>query len=320
MKLSTITALWSAAYLCCLAVALVLSPRLLISATWQFTGLFLVVGFLTILVLSVAAIISSPHAPLSWIRTRPRFQLVKIIYIALACSVGMAAFWVVRFHLAMSFPFWADPYLASIDRVIHFGEPWRWLHSIVPRFMAGALVLLYFPIWQTLFIAGILVASGTSDAALCRRYFMALTLIHAVLGILLATLFSSVGPMFYDTFFKYGPPRFSELLDALRENHANNMIFNTAGRVYSAFAARAPDSSPFLTSISAMPSISVAVATLNAIFVSKLGRFAAMAGWTFVALTLFGSVYFGWHYAIDGYVSILAVIWFWRLTERLIES
>jgi hypothetical protein len=30
---------------------------------------------------------------------------------------------------------------------------------------------------------------------------------------------------------------------------------------------------------------------------------------------MFGSVYFGWHYALDGYVSIVAVLLIWRFAK-----
>ena len=38
----------------------------------------------------------------------------------------------------------------------------------------------------------------------------------------------------------------------------------------------------------------------------------AIAGWTFAAIIMFGSVYTGWHYALDGYLSFIVVtaIWF----------
>ncbi|TIN21837.1 MAG: hypothetical protein E5Y31_19780 [Mesorhizobium sp.] len=36
----------------------------------------------------------------------------------------------------------------------------------------------------------------------------------------------------------------------------------------------------------------------------------------YVALILFGSVYSGWHYAIDGYVSIALVILIWWITGK----
>jgi len=70
--------------------------------------------------------------------------------------------------------------------------------------------------------------------------------------------------------------------------------------------------------ISAMPSMHVAFVTLNAFFLNGFGRRWAVAGWSFAALILFGSVYTGWHYAVDGYLSILVVSVIWYLTGRFV--
>ena len=67
-----------------------------------------------------------------------------------------------------------------------------------------------------------------------------------------------------------------------------------------------------------MPSMHVAFVTLNAFFLSGFGRRWAVAGWSFAALILFGSVYTGWHYAVDGYLSILVVSAIWYLIGRFV--
>lgn len=46
-----------------------------------------------------------------------------------------------------------------------------------------------------------------------------------------------------------------------------------------------------------MPSVHVAIATLNAFYLARLNRWLGVAGWAFAIFILFGSVYTGWHYA-----------------------
>lgn len=64
--------------------------------------------------------------------------------------------------------------------------------------------------------------------------------------------------------------------------------------------------------ISAMPSLHVALTTLSALLLSRLSRTAGVLAWAYLALILVGSVHLGWHYAIDGYASIIAVGLIWR--------
>jgi hypothetical protein len=66
--------------------------------------------------------------------------------------------------------------------------------------------------------------------------------------------------------------------------------------------------------ISAMPSLHVAIAALNAIVLYKFSKAAGVFGLLYLAVILVGSVHLGWHYAIDGYLSILAVAVIWWAT------
>jgi hypothetical protein len=76
-----------------------------------------------------------------------------------------------------------------------------------------------------------------------------------------------------------------------------------------------------VSGISAFPSVHVAVAALYVFVGFAVHR---LLGWAFLALllgTLVGSVHLAWHYALDGYVAIVAVAALWvasgPLTERL---
>jgi hypothetical protein len=67
---------------------------------------------------------------------------------------------------------------------------------------------------------------------------------------------------------------------------------------------------PFL-SISAMPSVHVAVAVLFALAGWEANRVMGLAFTAYALVVLVGSVHLGWHYAVDGYFAAIAtaVIW-----------
>jgi hypothetical protein len=73
---------------------------------------------------------------------------------------------------------------------------------------------------------------------------------------------------------------------------------------------------PFV-GISAMPSVHVAVAVLFAL----LGwRISSWLGWIFslyAGVILIGSVHLGWHYAVDGYLSIAGALAIWAVVGML---
>ena len=62
---------------------------------------------------------------------------------------------------------------------------------------------------------------------------------------------------------------------------------------------------PFL-SISAMPSVHVAIAVLFALAGREAGRVAGLVLTAYALVVLVGSVHLGWHYAVDGYFAALA--------------
>lgn len=65
--------------------------------------------------------------------------------------------------------------------------------------------------------------------------------------------------------------------------------------------------------ISAFPSVHVAIAALLALYGWERGPLWAALSGAYCLIILFLSVYLGWHYAVDGYFSILALWLMWRL-------
>jgi PAP2 superfamily len=291
------------------AVAYELSPQLFSQNLRQFA----LHGLIAILILSYLGLLGAliavrPKSPLRFIAGIVSSRGVGFISIAVATCFGMAAFWTFKYHIPSVAPFYADRLFADLDSALHFGnDPWRLAHSVMPSSAMGPMVVIYFPVWYFQFFICLFVAALQPNASLRNRYFISLATTYLLLGTIMAAALSSVGPIFYDRFID--GERFSELLLTLHRNEASTFIFVVADRLLSAYSSGVED---IFAGISAMPSIHVAVAALNAVFLAQINRWLGFIGWVFTALTLFGSVYFGWHYAIDGYVSIFAVLLIWR--------
>ena len=147
------------------------------------------------------------------------------------------------------------------------------------------------------------------------RYLTALALTTAVVGTLLATLLSSAGPIFYDQILN--DTRYADLLATLRQRAYNEHVLYYSNYLMESYKTGTP---VLGAGISAMPSMHVAIATLNALYLARLNRWAGVAGWSFAIFIVFGSVYTGWHYVEDGYVAMLVVILIWRRCGNWFEG
>jgi hypothetical protein len=68
--------------------------------------------------------------------------------------------------------------------------------------------------------------------------------------------------------------------------------------------------------IAAMPSVHVALPVLYALAAWKLHRRLGILFGAYALLIFLGSVHLGWHYAVDGYVTLLIVPMVWWLSGK----
>ncbi len=68
--------------------------------------------------------------------------------------------------------------------------------------------------------------------------------------------------------------------------------------------------------ISAFPSVHVGLAAVTLLYLWERSRILAPFGVLFATMIMFSSVYHGWHYAVDGYISIIAVTALWAVLRR----
>ncbi|MGX7873732.1 phosphatase PAP2 family protein [Mesorhizobium sp. ORM6] len=210
-------------------------------------------------------------------------------------------------------PFYADHMLAELDLRLHGADPWTWTHNVVSEPASTVIFIGYGYGWHVQWFGTLLFVAFWNSPAGRLRYLWALALTTILCGTILAMALSSTGPIFHDHF--YGGERFAALRSALSRNGFAAPVHIYADYLLTAYESGRPELGG---GISAMPSMHVAFATLNALFLSGFGRRWALAGWSFAAFILFGSVYTGWHYAVDGYLSMLVVSVLWYLTGRFL--
>ena len=208
-------------------------------------------------------------------------------------------------------PFAWDVWFAEFDRALHFGtDPWRLLMPVTGSYaVTKALNIVYhawfFAIYFCVFTACF--SRGHSS----RAFLLAFVLAFAIGGNLLALVFSSAGPVYFER-LGLGSD-FAPLMAHLQQ-------LNDIGRLpaleVQEFLWQAYQQNGGYAAISAMPSMHVATSVLMACFAFAHSR---VLGWimvVFASLMMVGSVQLGWHYAVDGYFGAVLAVGFWHLSMR----
>jgi len=206
---------------------------------------------------------------------------------------------------------WADA-----DHLIFGVDAWRWAHAILPEFLAPAMSFYYAVIWGFA-----LVFSGTLISAFAARqftatYFAALMLSWLIGGIAMAYAISAAGPIFVhltdpELVLRFAPLR-AELVRLLGEDDLvlKSQRYLTAGmNVKIALKGGG---------ISAMPSMHIATATIL-ICAAWRTRWLPLA-LLFWLLTFFGSIYLGYHYAVDAPVAAALAVSCWFIARGAVTD
>jgi hypothetical protein len=197
---------------------------------------------------------------------------------------------------------------ADWDAWLHFGhEPWTLMQGwLASDWVRQAVEFNYNVVWFLVcFLPLFWIAVSPRASAIRTRYFACFTLSWIVIGNLLALAWISAGPAFYHH------------VTGDTERFAGLLAFIAGGEGSAHSAARFQDylwstytrgEMAFGTGISAFPSMHVGLAALNAVFLFDYSRRLGAIAFAYLGLVLASSVYLGWHYAIDGYVSIVVVL------------
>jgi hypothetical protein len=235
--------------------------------------------------------------------------------------VLMRAFSLVKALIPAVHPFSLDPFFHQLDRILHFGfDPWTLLQPILGYPIVTYAIDTLYALWLfVIYFAILLQITSTRRRRLRAQFLIASVLAWALLGGVGATLLSSAGPCYY-ALVVGGPDPYAAQIAYLRETAQGAVVL---GKEINLIALTVQDllwtfyqagDFGFGRGISAAPSMHVASTWLVARMAQSYGRKAAIAGWSFFGVILIGSIHLGWHYAADGYISILAVWALWRLT------
>lgn len=214
-------------------------------------------------------------------------------------------------------PFSWDEVFMHLDKALHFGsQPYEIVHAvfgwqITLSFFTGLynlwLFLMYFVLFGACFMR--------QDSPVRMQFLVAFLLTWAIGGNLVATIFSSAGPVYYAN-LGLGDA-YAGLLNLL-QRHSETAGISVVAVQDMLWSWHTSDQQ--LNAISAFPSMHVASSTLMAIFLCRLSRVLGLVASVFAVGIMIGSVLLAWHYAVDGYAGALIAVACWKLSGWLVRA
>jgi len=220
---------------------------------------------------------------------------------------------------------WDESFM-RLDRLVHFGQdPWRLLDPILGHPIVTQWVNYAYNIWFVIMFAFWMGAAWStrnhtqhaSPEGWERQFLVSFILCWIVGGMIFATLFSSMGPAFYDLVDPVNNPYAAQMasLGAIHETHPLWAVDSHA-MLREAYLNPAPGQ---LSGISAMPSIHNATSTLFMLAAYRINKKFGHVMLAFLVCIILGSVHLAWHYAVDAYLGIIISLVLWKVAALMLR-
>lgn len=217
---------------------------------------------------------------------------------------------------AVDFPY--DKLVADVDNALHFGRaPAHWLSFLRFGWLLRAVETNYDGVWFVFWLSTLYWFCVSPRAEALRvRFVLTFMLTWVLVGNLVAGVVLTAGPALYGA-ATGDHDRFAGLAAFLGSTpNATNATQHYLWLLHEA------GTGGLGSGISAFPSMHVAVTVVCALFLSEMDKRLGIAAWCFVGIIVLSSVYLGWHYAVDGYTSIIltsAIYWAVRHAPELLK-
>ena len=251
-----------------------------------------------------------------------RIKLASSFILLTAMSVFISSFSTMKSMIPIFNMFKYDSLFHDLDRWLFLGnDPGLFIHNLIENPYIYFFINFCYNLWFFLMWAVLCYFLLTSHSNLRTRFFISWLLCWSILGVVIATIFSSVGPVFIS---RLNPDNHSyDLLMQALENKHDWLVEQGWPGLYS-LAIQNHLWEGYINSkdvlgkgISAMPSMHVSIAVLMALSVSSVNKKIGYVFWLFAAVIFIGSFTLAWHYVVDGIVSAPLTLCIWHLSSYI---
>lgn len=208
-----------------------------------------------------------------------------------------------------------DPELAALGLKINFGH--RAFELIQPILGYPAVTVFIdrlYMLWFPVLFSSFFIASFGNERSLHRhRFILSMIMAWSIGGIVLATVFASAGPVYFEKVTGLPSPYVPLFHYLAQVNTIEGLdAFTIRDELWQAFAGH-----PSVSLISSFPSMHVTAATIIALACYCQGGVVRIGSIAFAALIFLGSIHLGWHYSVDSYAGLLIAIAVWSISAPL---
>ena len=245
-------------------------------------------------------------------------RFAKALGALVICSFFYVFFLLFKTSMPSILTFHADPLFAELDKLLHFGfDPAALTYALTPNLPTAVADVLYLNFWvgPALYFP-VLLFLFDADSQRTTRFLKIYLFAWAALGSVVALLALSVGPVFYDAL--YGGSRFGFLADNLKSaGFTDGRMGGIQAYLWQSYIR---GESGIGAGISAFPSVHIALVNTWALYLYERAKWLWPIGLALVAFYTYLTVHIGFHYAIDGYASTLAIWAFWYFLKTRDEK
>ncbi len=221
--------------------------------------------------------------------------------------------------------YYLDQPLVSLDRFIHFGfDPWEITHALFSSVAATMVIDFMYQLWFfALLIYSLWMILNYKLGVTRAKFLVCYVLTWTILGSVLAVIFTAVGPCFYEPVLGSSgvyEPLMSRLHEISEINKGQGGPGLHAMKNQAKLFGYFTDNTIGIGSgITAMPSLHVSFAMLLFLSARELNKKAGYLSLIYLFFIQVGSVHLGWHYAVDGYISMILTWILWRLSGWIVN-